>query len=173
VHFERSTDRGRTWTATPPLNDGKTIAAIQPSILVHPGNRLQALGRTRSGKIFETWSTDQGRSWSAITLIDLPNPSAGIDAVTLADGRSLIVYNHTASGRSPLNVAVSRDRRVWEAVVTLEDQPGREFSYPAVIQSRDGLIHITYTWHRKRIKHVVLDPARLSTRPIVGGEWPR
>ena len=35
VHFERSSDNGATWTATPPLNDGKEIPAIQPSILVH------------------------------------------------------------------------------------------------------------------------------------------
>jgi hypothetical protein len=52
VHFERSSDLGKTWTATPPLNDGKEIGAIQPSILFHPGGKLQALGRTRQSKIF-------------------------------------------------------------------------------------------------------------------------
>jgi predicted neuraminidase len=172
VHFERSSDGGRTWTATPPVNDGRAIAAIQPSILSHRDGRLQALGRTRSGKVFDTWSTDQGRTWSALTLTDLPNPSAGTDAVTLRDGRQLIVYNHTAKGRSPLNVAVSEDGRQWQAAAVIEEQPGREFSYPAVIQTRDGLVHITYTWQRERIRHVVLDPARLSLRPIVSGEWP-
>jgi predicted neuraminidase len=160
VHFERSTDGGRTWTAPPPLNDGHTVAAIQPSVLTHTGGRLQALGRTQSGRIFETWSSDGGHTWTPLALTSLPNPNAGIDAVTLRDGRSLVVYNHTARGRSPLNVAISPDGRAWKMVLVLEDQPGQEYSYPAVIQSSDGLVHITYTWRRQRIKHVVIDPAR-------------
>ena len=173
VHFERTSDAGATWSATPPLNDGQEIGAIQPSLLFHPGDRLQAVGRTRQGKIFETWSADQGRTWSPLALTTLPNPSAGIDAVTLRDGRQLIVYNHTATGRSPLNVAVSTDGRAWQAALVLEDAPGQEFSYPAVIQTRDGMVHVTYTWHRTRIRHVVIDPAKLALRPIVAGEWPQ
>jgi predicted neuraminidase len=161
VHFERSTDGGRTWTATPALNDGRTIAAIQPSILTHAGDQLQAVGRTRSGRMFETWSDDQGRSWGPIALTSLPNPNAGIDAVTLRDGRSIVVYNHTTSDRSPLNVAVSQDGRTWTPALVLEDDPGQEYSYPAVIQSSDGLVHVTYTWRRQRIKHVVIDPKAL------------
>ena len=172
VRFERSTDNGATWAATPALNDGQNPGAIQPSILFHRDGRLQAVGRTRNGKIFETWSTDQGKTWSPLALTMLPNPSAGIDAVTLRDGRQLIVYNHTASGRSPLNVAVSSDGAQWQAALVLEDAPGQEFSYPAVIQTRDGLVHVTYTWHRTRIKHVVIDPAKLTLRPIVNGAWP-
>jgi predicted neuraminidase len=158
IHFERSTDNGRTWTATPPLNDGKQIAAIQPSILLHKDGRLQALGRTRSGRIFEIWSGDSGKTWGEISLTTLPNPSAGTDAVTLVDGRHLLVYNHTPMGRSPLNVAVSTDGKDWKPAVVLEEEAGAEFSYPAVIQTSDGLVHITYTWKRRRIKHVVIDP---------------
>lgn len=172
VHFERTTDLGQTWTSVEPAAaNGPTIDAIQPSILIHPGGRLQAVGRTRSGRVFETWSADSGRHWSPLVLTSLPNPNSGLDAVTLRDGRQLIVYNHTASGRSPLNVAVSRDGKVWEAALTLESEPG-EFSYPAVIQSRDGMVHVTYTWNRVRIKHVEIDPARLEAQPMAGGTWP-
>jgi predicted neuraminidase len=173
VHFERSSDRGITWTATPPQNDGKTLAAIQPSILVHKDGKLQAVGRTRSGKIFETSSADAGRTWTALGLTDLPNPNAGIDATTMADGRFAVVYNHVATGRSPLNVALSTDGKAWQAAAVLDDEPGREFSYPAVIQTADGLLHITYTWHRERIKHVVIDPRALELKPIVNGLWPK
>jgi predicted neuraminidase len=167
VHFERSTDAGVTWTAVavPASTDGVEIDAIQPSLLMHPGGKLQALGRTRSGRVFETWSADEGRTWTPIALTRLPNPNSGIDAVTLRDGRHLIVYNHTPEGRSPLNLSVSRDGKVWEAALVLESEPG-EYSYPAVIQSEDGHVHVTYTWKRQRIRHVEIDPAKLKPVPI-------
>jgi predicted neuraminidase len=164
VHFERSIDAGRTWAVARPSEpaDDSRIDAIQPSILTYPGDRLQAVGRTRSGRIFETWSDDAGKTWSALALTALPNPNSGIDAVTLRDGRQLIVYNHTTEGRSPLNVAVSRDGKSWHAAFVLESNPG-EYSYPAVIQAKDSLVHVTYTWKRQRIKHVVIDPAKLDS----------
>jgi predicted neuraminidase len=165
VHFERTADGGKTWTSTPPLDDGGAIDAIQPTILFRGptgGARLLALGRTRQDRIFSTSSDDGGRTWSTLSLIeDLPNPNAGIDAVTLVDGRQLLVYNPTTHGRTPLAVALSSDGRHWTKVLTLEDQPG-EYSYPAVIQTSDGRVHVTYTWKRQRVKHVVLDPARLA-----------
>jgi predicted neuraminidase len=170
VHFERSADGGRTWTIVRPAA-GAEIDAIQPSILIHPKGRLQAVGRTRSEKVFETWSDDGGKTWSALTLTALPNPSAGTDAVTLAGGRHLIVYNHTPKGRTPLNVAVSEDGKVWAAALVLESEAG-EYSYPAVIQAPDGLVHVTYTWKRERIKHVVIDPKRLEPVPMPDGVWP-
>ena len=86
-------------------------------------------------------------------------------------GRHLLVYNHTASSRSPLNVAVSKDGLEWQAALVLESERG-EFSYPAVIQTADGLVHVTYTWKRLRVKHVVIDPAKLAPRPMPGGAWP-
>ncbi len=173
VHFERTPDLGRTWEIIGPVNDGKQIEAIQPSILVHPAGRLQAVGRTTQGRIFEIWSEDSGKTWGHMTLTQLPNPNSGLDAVTLQDGRHLLVYNHTRRGRSPLNVAVSTDGRAWQAALVLENEPGMEFSYPAVIQTRDGLVHITYTWKRQRVRHAVLDPAKLELKPIVDGAWPQ
>jgi predicted neuraminidase len=145
--------------------------AIQPSILIHADGRLQALGRTKSRRIFSTTSNDNGLTWSPLDLLDLPNPNSGIDAVTLKDGRHVLIYNHTTKGRSPLNVAISKDGREWNAALVLEDKPG-EYSYPAVIQTRDGLLHFTYTWKRALAKHVVVDPAMLTLTPIIHGEWP-
>ena len=165
VHFERTGDGGRTWQHTGPVNDGARIAAIQPSILDHGHNHLQAIGRTKQGKLFTVESRNDGKTWGAMTLTDVPNPNSGTDAVTLRDGRFLLVYNHTPHGRSPLNVAVSNDGLHWTPVLTLEDGDG-EFSYPAVIQTEDGLVNFTYTWHRTRIRHVVIDPARLSANAL-------
>lgn len=179
VHFERSTDGGHSWQFIGPVNDGKRIAAIQPSILFHTRDQIQAVGRTQQGRVFEIWSQDGGKTWGEMTLTDLPNPNSGTDALTLRDGRHLLVYNHTGllparkSGlRSPLNVAISNDGKQWQAALVLEDEPRKEFSYPAVIQTRDGLVHITYTWKRQRIKHVILDPAKLVFQPIINGVWP-
>jgi predicted neuraminidase len=172
VHFERTRDFGKTWVTTVPVNDGYEIGAIQPSILFHKDNRLQAIGRTDKGRIFETWSDDNGKTWSKMNLTDLPNPNSGTDAVTLKDGRQFLVYNHTKKGRSPLNVSISEDGKTWRAALILENAPG-EFSYPAVIQTHDGLVHITYTWNRKRIKHVIVNPGKPSLRDLQGGEWPK
>lgn len=183
VHFERSSDFGQTWTATPPINDGKSIGAIQPSILFHGPKKLQTIGRTRNGLLFDAWSKDGGQTWGPMKLMELPNPNSGTDAVTLRDGRQLLVYNHNVrtgsnnKGRSPLNVAVSKDGKSWAAALVLENDPEAPsgFAYPAVIQTSDGLVHITYTWKRERIKHVVLDPAKLHSRPMSTRQllWPQ
>jgi predicted neuraminidase len=173
VQFEMSRDQGKTWQIIGPVEKGpkeKELDAIQPSILTYPDGRLQALCRTRNGVIASTWSRDHGKTWSPLEPTKTPNPNSGIDAVTLGDGRQLLVYNHSApppetptSGRRyPLDVAISTDGAEWTHVLTLEDQPiGNGYAYPAVIQTSDGLVHITYTWDRKRIKHVVLDPKKL------------
>lgn len=171
AHAELSRDRGTSWEFVGPIDKGaRGLEAIQGSVLFHPGGRLQALLRTRNGVLATTWSSDAGRSWSPLEPSGLPNPNSGTDAVTLRDGRHLLVYNHVAPPpetpsrgvRYPLNVAVSNDGVSWRMVLTLEDQPMPSgYAYPAVIQTADGMVHITYTWNRERIKHVVLDPRTL------------
>ena len=165
VHFERTGDFGKTWKRTKALNDGRAIGAIQPTILLHDkGKRLQALGRSRQGRIWETWSSDGGVTWDDLKLINLPNPNAGFDAVTLRDQKlHLMVYNHTRRGRSPLNLAATVDGKKWYPALTLETARG-EFSYPAIIQTSNGKVHIVYTHRRLRIKHVVIDPKRLRLK---------
>jgi predicted neuraminidase len=160
IHLEVTKDL-ENWTLVGPLNDPAKIGAIQPTILEYPGGRLQMLCRTRGTDfIAQCWSRDGGRTWDELTATDLPNPNSGIDAVTLRDGRQLLVFNNTPKGRTPLNVALSSDGKQWKIVSTLEEQPG-EYSYPAVIQARDGRVHVTYTYLRKSIKHEVLDPGKL------------
>lgn len=177
VHMERYDPEGRddrrwtaerlasaaAWSRTGPLNDPTEFGAIQPTILVHSPTRLQILCRSEQGVITEAWSEDGGRRWSRMRATPLPNPSAGIDALRLADGRFLLVYNPTTSGRRKLQIAVSTDGKAWRPAVVLAEASGEgEFSYPAVIQARDGRVHVTYTWMRTRIKHVVVDPTRIG-----------
>lgn len=181
VHLERTADLGRTWRVSEPLATPEGIHAIQPSILTHADGRLQLVCRSREKVLATSWSADGGLTWSPLAPTGIHAPNSGTDAVTLADGRQLLVYNHRdpapkrASGtqaseeaasdwgvRWPLNVAISADGVTWTMVATLEDRPLQDgYAYPAVIQTRDGLVHITYTWGRVKIKHVVLDPRRL------------
>ena len=169
VHFEVSKDDGKTWNVIGPIHDGKEFGAIQPSILNYKDGRMQIMCRSRQSVISQSWSNDQGKTWTPMKESNLPNPNAGTDAVTLSNGNQLIVYNHTKrggsfpSGRNMLNIAISKDGKDWEPVMTLEKSKG-EYSYPAVIQTNDSMIHITYTYQRISIKHVVIDPSKLEEK---------
>lgn len=179
VHFECTKDFGKTWEMIGPINDGKTISAIQPSVLTYPDGSLQVLCRSRNRAVVESSSSDGGKTWSEMKPIALPNNNSGTDAVTLADGRQLLVYNHVlppgkeAKGeRTPLNVAISKNGKIWFAAMILEDSPISQYSYPSVIQTSDGMVHFVYTWRRTHIKHVVVDPSKMVLKEIKNGEWP-
>lgn len=161
---DRSTDRGSTWTIQGPIVvPGQPYGVIQPTLWETARGEIRMLMRSteRIGKIMMSSSSDRGQTWSPARPTSLPNPNAGIDVVRLRDGRLILIYNHTRRERTPIHLAVSYDEGdSWSAPLVLEDGPG-EYSYPAVIQSVDGLIQVTYTWNRQRIRHLVIDPARL------------
>jgi predicted neuraminidase len=165
IHMERTPDLGATWERTTPLNNPKEQGLIQPTILQWPSGKTQILCRSRQGRIYESWMGGDWKSWSSPQPTSLPNPNSAVDGVMLKDGRALLVYNHTTHARNPLNVAVSGDGKLWQAALVLESEAG-EYSYPAVVQSKDGLVHITYTWKRQRIKHVIVDPRKLRLRDL-------
>jgi alpha-L-rhamnosidase len=168
-----------TKDADPDAILAKTLQAIQPTILFHKDGSLQALSRSQNRAILECWSKDNGETWSPLAETSLPNNNSGIDGVTLADGRQLLVYNHVLpppgkgkGDRSPLNVAISPDGENWYAALVLEDDKEGQYSYPSVIQSADGMVHIVYTWRRKKIKYAVIDPSKLELKKIENGVWP-
>jgi predicted neuraminidase len=172
VHIEITSDNGLTWKRTEDLNQ-KGIGVIQPTLLLYPGGRIEMLCRSNDSCILGSWSEYSGLTWSPFKSIGLPNPNSGIDAISLRDGRQLLVYNHLIKGRNMLNIAISDNGIDWKAAVLLEnDVTGSEFSYPAVIQTNDGIIHITYTWNRRQIKHVIVDPSKIVTHSFQKGKWP-
>lgn len=161
-----TSDRGQTWTKSTPINvPSQLFGIIQPTLFFKDEKTLKMLARSHQLDVICTAeSKDQGRTWSAAEPTNLPNPNSGIDAVRLSEGPILLVYNHSKEERFPLNVALSQDGgNTWKMELVLEDLPG-EYSYPSIIQTKDGKIHITYTWKRERIKHVVLDPCFLFVR---------
>jgi alpha-L-rhamnosidase len=171
VFMEQTTDLGKTWKISDALNDGKQIGAIQPTILTYEENKIQILCRTENGFISECWSGDNGKTWSDMKATALPNPNSGIDAVTLNDGRQLLVYNPTTKNwgaRVPLSIAVSKDGKDWKKIFDLEPVTNpdtvddEEYSYPSVIQAANGMVHVVYTYNRRTVKHVIVDPLKIT-----------
>lgn len=163
LYFEYSDDMGKTWQRTEYIETDPGVKAIQPTIIMLPDGRLEALCRTRSRHIGVTYSTDNGATWSKLELIETPNNNSGIDAVTLQDGTFAMICNDQPieptkekGARTPLSILLSKDGVKWEHWITLEDSPISQYSYPSIIQGRDGHIHVVYTWRRQRVKHVEL-----------------
>lgn len=176
-HFEVLSDinhpeLGTSWKRIEPAK--QPFQVIQPTLLTHPNGMIQALCRSKHERIIRTVSRDNGQTWSPLKTTALPNNNSGIETLTLKDGRHLLLYNHIHGGqrqdgwgrRNIIHLAISDNGREWKASAIIEQADIGEFSYPAMIQSRDGLVHMTYTWNRERVKHLVLDPARLIEMPI-------
>ena len=142
---------------------GENYGTIQPAIVPLPDGLLRMFVRSteRIGRICYADSKDRGITWSDLRATVLENPNSGIDAVALADGRIVIVYNPVTKGRTPLSLAVSSDGNDWRRVLDLETEPG-EYSYPAVIQAAGGSVHVTYTWKRQRIRHVEIPLSEIA-----------
>lgn len=173
--IELSDDNGKTWRSTGPLPSDSAyltnnkeklqdIYAIQPSILKHPDGRLQIICRTRNARLATSWSSDNGETWTPVELTDMPNNNSGTDAVTTKEGKHVLIYNDFATldgtpkgVRNPLCVAVSDDGINWDNIITLESSPVSQYSYPSIIQGKDGKLHAIYTWRRQRIKHGEID----------------
>ena len=161
--IERSTDNGSTWSrigpivapGVPPPNE--TYGIIQPSVVrLKDGTlRLYARSTGQIAKICVSDSKDGGFHWTSVHTLALPNPNSGIDALRLRDGRIVLIYNNSPSGRTPLSLAISRDGEHFTRLLDLETSPG-EYSYPALIQTKDGTLHATYTWNRKHIQFATI-----------------
>ena len=168
LYFEYSDDMGKTWRRTDYVEADSGVMAIQPAVLTLPDGRLEAVARTRNRQVAVTFSDDNGESWSRLQLIDVPNNNSGLDAVTLRDGRYAMICNDwpipptlQKGARTPLSLMLSDDGLHWRHALTIEDSPVSQYSYPSIIQTSDGRVHLIYTWRRQRIKHVVIDIDKL------------
>jgi len=177
-HMERLIDLdhpelGTSWERVEPKVQPYQV--IQPTLLTHPDGSLRALMRSKHEKIAESVSKDGGKTWSELKLTEMPNNNSGIESLTLSDGRHLLLYNHTGGRkgrddgwgkRNVLNLAISDDGKNWKAAAVVEKADSGEFSYPAMIETKDGLVHMTYTWNRKKVRHVIIDPSQLEEQSL-------
>jgi predicted neuraminidase len=170
VWIERSSDNGKTWNKVAPItvsprltkehgpsNLDEPYGIIQPSIVSLGEKHLRLYARSSShiARICIADSMDDGATWSQARPIVLPNPNSGIDAISLPNSEIVLILNNSSRPRTPLNLAVSKDGEHFRLFSTLEDTPG-EYSYPAMILGKDGVLHMTYTWKRKRIRYASL-----------------
>jgi len=155
-----SDDGGETWFASEPLAG---FGNIQPAVLRRDDGTLVAYMRENGplGKIRVAESKDEGMSWGPVGVIDLPNPGSGLDAVRLANGHWAMIYNDTKEGRHSLAVSISENEgKTWSHTRHLEKQPAGSFHYPAIMQAKDGLIHVVYSYFvadGKSMKHAAFD----------------
>lgn len=163
---DRSTDDGMSWTRSSAFHVPEKFGQIQPTLFtVGPKEEtVVALMRSRNPlKICKATSTDSGKTFTPAEPTELPNPSAGIDVARTPAGDLFLIYNPVALGRNPLSLARSTDDgKTWAKVDDLEKELG-EFSYPAIIVSKAGMLEMTYTWNRTHIKHETRDPAKYRT----------
>jgi len=181
--FLRSEDFGETWELFGDLGKQAGVRILQPTIVELRDGTLMSYMRSQENRIYESHSSDQGRTWSEAQPTILPNNNSGIDMARLFSGNLVLVFNPTQleenrqardaglpenlagfttwGARTPLVIALSEDDgRTWPYSLVLEDAEG-VFCYPAVIQDSKGAIHIVYTWDRKAIRHVVVTEEEL------------
>jgi alpha-L-fucosidase len=159
IHLEFRPANSLNWQrSTVFYQDSENMGLIQPIVFEFPNGKMQVLARSNRKKIFESWSEDSGQTWSRLAPTNLKNPNSGFDGlIRKPSGEALLVYNDSDVGRGILKVARSKDGIDWENICTLENNLFfLEYSYPAMIQTSDGKIHITYTDNRRSIKHVIL-----------------
>ena len=150
--FAITDNLGKTWKFSNPVIGG---IGIQPTIAITQNGTLAAYLRDNGPppkRMQRTDSQDNGITWSIARDVELPNPGAGFDMVTLRSGEWLIVYNHTEDGRHDLTVAISdNDGKSWrwKKKIEFDDRKEKATSshYPAVIQDTNGIIHIVYSYH--------------------------
>ncbi len=183
--FLRSEDGGETWEVVGDLGRAAGARLIQPTVVRLSDGKIMAYIRSQEGKIFVSYSDDNGVTWTCPEPTSLPNPNSGIDMVRLRSGKLVLVYNPTVpllkpkklhpawpqrmptgfevwGPRTPLVAALSPDEgRSWPHRIVLEEGDG-EYSYPAVIQDGEGAIHVVYTYRREAIKHVRLTEAEFT-----------
>lgn len=162
-----SEDNGQSWLPSLPIV-GR--GPIQPALAQRRNGDIVALMRDSGDaptRVQRSISKDEGFSWTASRKTDLPN-TASVELLVLESGHWAFLGNDIDDGRYRMALYISEDEgENWKWKVYLEDHKKGEggFSYPSLIQTEDGLLHLTYSYHldgdKKSIKYIALDPARI------------
>jgi predicted neuraminidase len=162
-----SEDNGSSWLPGLPLV-GR--GPIQPAVVKRKNGNLVAYARDSGdepNRVHFSESTDNGKSWTASVKTDIPN-TASVELLVLQNGTWAFLGNDIDNGRYQLSLRISDDEgKTWKSKILIENDESKKggYSYPSLIQTKDGLLHMTYSYHpeksRKSIKYVVVDPKKL------------
>jgi predicted neuraminidase len=151
---------------------------IQPWIVPFTAERAVAFVRWSDripGCVTLTNSADGGVHWSEIYGTRLVNRDSAVAGTRLRDGSLLAIYNNSAFDRRDLSMARSTDGGIhWskphplERDTTPDEVVRREYSYPYVFQTADGLYHVVYTWQRTRICHLTFNDSWVFNDAALG-----
>jgi len=163
-----SDDDGATWRASQPMVG---LGLNQPSIVRKKDGTLMAFMRDEGVlpmRVLKSISQDDGETWSYAVDTDVPNPSSSVEAIALRDDSWLLIHNDTEEGRFQLAASLSFDEGAsWttKRYIARDDTKKCSYSYPSIIQTRDGLLHLTYSFSdgtAKTIKYSVFNTEWLN-----------
>jgi len=164
-----SDDDGDSWRASLPIVG---LGPVQPTLVRKNDGTVVAYFRDAGeapNRVQMSTSKDDGESWAATFDIDIPNSGSSLEVIPLNDGRWLMVCNDTEYGRHRLSAFLSDDEGEtwkWKRKLEPSDKEGKSFGYPSVIQTRDGLIHMTYSLSTdagQSIRHCVVNTEWIET----------
>lgn len=140
-----SDDNGATWYPSDPIVG---LGPIQPSLVQMQNGNIMAYMRTsgENERIYKATSEDNGATWSVATDTEVPNPGSSLELIKLSNGNWLLVCNDTTDERNKLSAWMSHDEGkswCWKKVIVTSEKGS--YSYPSVIQTKDGMIRVTFS----------------------------
>ena len=151
-----SDDGGQTWTETPvPESDG----CVHMNIVPRTDGTLWACFRSRwADNVYESESTDDGRTWTPCRPISLPNNNSSIQVRALGGGHMGMVLNHASQAD-----ATGRRRSLYDEI---DDDGVKDTDGPAVAEPEFDPDARSAFWGAPRA------PMTLALSDDDGRSWP-
>lgn len=167
-HLARSLatgDGGQNWSAVEKSSFPNPDAALSATVLPD-GRLLAALNHQEQGRdsLSLMLSDDGGRNWKELHRLE---EMRVVRDKNLDEAQCLYLVRgllQNSDARLAQASATTLDEYVdsAKARVRANGGCGFEFSYPYLIQARNGDFHLAYTWNRVFIKHVTFDQTWLN-----------
>ena len=160
--FYTSSD-GINWQWRSTLATPQQQAAIQPSVAeLNNGDLIAVMRNVGKGELWAARSADKGDAWSPAAPAGFANPDSPAAILRLHSGNLLLVYNDSDTDRRPLVAALSADEgQTWPARRVIIDGDAT-YSYPTVMQTTAGAIHVVYSFNRDHIRHATFNEAWIA-----------